>query len=424
MELRVLLVAENTSTRWGGEAILPYHYLRVLLARGIDVRLIVHERCREELEQLFLAHPDRLIFIADRPVQRLFHRLSQWLPHRVAEATFGLANQMLTQSSQRRIIRRLADAHTIIHQPIPVAPRFPSMMFNEGAPVVIGPMNGGMQYPPAFRSHESLPGRMAIALGRAMSNIVNGLIPGKRKAAVLLVANDRTRKALGDMGHTRVITLPENGVDLAKWSNAAPQHAKIATNTPPRFVFMGRLVDWKALDIALAALREVEVAELDVIGDGPMLAPWRALAHDLGLGDRVRFLGWLPQDECAEVLRRSLGLLLPSLYECGGAVVLEAMACARPVIATAWGGPLDYLDATCGLLVEPANRETMIVGFRDAMLSLIQRPDLGEQMGIAGRDRVEQHFNWESKVDAMLAIYESALASRTEPVADRAVVTV
>jgi glycosyltransferase involved in cell wall biosynthesis len=54
---------------------------------------------------------------------------------------------------------------------------------------------------------------------------------------------------------------------------------------------------------------------------------------------------------------------LPSLFECGGAVVLEAMARGCQFVATAWGGPLDYLGDSCGILVQPNSREALIVGF-------------------------------------------------------------
>jgi hypothetical protein len=76
---------------------------------------------------------------------------------RVSEAKLGLVNQLVTQFLQRRIVRQLIRDGQIdvIHQPIPVAPRFPSAMFGLGVPVVIGPMNGGMEYPPALRHTES-----------------------------------------------------------------------------------------------------------------------------------------------------------------------------------------------------------------------------------------------------------------------------
>jgi glycosyltransferase involved in cell wall biosynthesis len=98
-------------------------------------------------------------------------------------------------------------------------------------------------------------------------------------------------------------------------------------------------------------------------------------------------------------------LVLPSLYECGGAVVLEAMAMAKPVIATAWGGPLDYLDASCGILIEPDGREQIIAGFAAAMLRLAQSPELTSRMGAAGRQRLLERFAWRRKIDALCGIY-------------------
>ena len=400
-ERRVLIVAENASVRFGGEAILPYHYFRLLLERGVDVHLIVHDRTRAELEQLFPSALERLHFVPDLLLQKLFFKLGRLLPRRVDEAIFGMANQFLTQWQQRTVLRALVMSRCIIHQPIPVSPRTPSLMFSLGAPVIIGPMNGGMEYPAAFRGSESLVSRVVVGLGRASSRFLNMLLPGKRDAAVLLVANERTRDALptGMRGHIRL--LPENGVDTRLWRAAESREVAGAK----RFCFIGRLVDWKALDVAIEAVALMPGATLDVIGDGPMRVPWQALADRLKISDRICFLGWRSQRECAQHLSRCCALLLPSVYECGGAVVLEAMAMARPVIATAWGGPLDYLDASCGILIEPMIRDQMIADFASAMLRLAESPTLCARMGGAGEQRLLQHFDWNKKIDAILDVY-------------------
>jgi glycosyltransferase involved in cell wall biosynthesis len=405
--LRILIVAEHASKRLGGEAILPYHYFRILRARGLDAFLIVHERTRDELTTLFPLDVARIHFIPDQLLQKLFYRTGLLLPRRLAEATFGLANQLLTQLAQRRIVRALATPATVVHQPIPVSPRFPSLLSGLGAPLIVGPLNGGMEYPPAFRSTESLLTRLAIPLARALSDFVNTVLPGKRRAALVLVANARTRAALPKGIQGRVVELPENAVDLTQW------HAPLQPVSTPSstFLFIGRLVDWKALDLALHALVLTPGASLSVIGDGPMLAPWRALAASLGLAGRVHFHGWLSQPECAVHLQTACALILPSLYECGGAVVLEAMAMGRPVIATAWGGPADYLDATCGILIPPTGRNALISALAQAMATLRASPDLCARMGTAGRIRLIEHFDWEKKIDTMLALYASVLPS-------------
>jgi glycosyltransferase involved in cell wall biosynthesis len=123
----------------------------------------------------------------------------------------------------------------------------------------------------------------------------------------------------------------------------------------------------------------------------------------------VHFRGWQSQQECARSLADATALVLPSLYECGGAVVLEAMAMARPVIATAWGGPADYLDSETGFLIPPTSREAMIVGFAEAMQSLIDNPELAARMGTAAREKLLAQFTWQMKIDRILEIYESVI---------------
>ncbi len=407
--MRVLIAAENASVRFGGEAILPYHYFRLLRLRKIDAHLVVHARTRSELMALFPLEENHLHFVEDTRLQKLLFLLGRSLPQRVNEATLGFATQMITQWRQRAVLRRLVTAKCVIHQPIPVSPRFPSLLYELGAPVVIGPLNGGMEYPSAFRDKESSTSRRILALGRSLSGLANALLPGKRRAALVLVANIRTRAALPDGLRGRVFELPENAVDMAEWSTPASSPA----SGERRFLFMGRLVDWKALDIVIEALQGVPEASLEVIGAGPMLNTWRELAERTGVQDRLRFLGWLTQKECAQKLSGCCALVLPSLYECGGAVVLEAMAMSRPVIATAWGGPAEYLDESCGVLVPPCSRTALIEGFATAMSLLQSSPELCARLGSAGRERVLRNFCWNDRIDRIVDHYRISIESRT-----------
>jgi glycosyltransferase involved in cell wall biosynthesis len=148
---------------------------------------------------------------------------------------------------------------------------------------------------------------------------------------------------------------------------------------------------------------------LTLIGDGASRPAYEAQATELGIADRVRFRGWLPQEQCAREMRQADVLVLPSLYECGGAVVLEAMACALPVIATHWGGPADYLTPHCGILVDPIDRVAFVNGLADAMRRLAAQPQLRKELGYAGRARAVALFDWERKIDAILDIYADAV---------------
>jgi glycosyltransferase involved in cell wall biosynthesis len=401
--MRICIVAEHASRRFGGEAFLPVHYFGLLRSRGVETWLVVHSRTRTELVELFAEDVDRILFVPDLWIHKLLFYLSRHLPRRLSEATLGLINQLITQFCQRSILRQLIQNHRIdvIHQPIPISPRFPSALFGLGVPVVIGPMNGGMEYPPAFRHTESWVSRVAIAFLRLFTNAGNTLVPGKKHADVLLVANQRTRQALPSGIRGKVMELDENGIDIGMWQSASDS----GEATIPRFVFVGRMVNWKAVDIVIRALDKVPSAELEIVGDGPMLEAWKSLANELGVKDRVCFAGRLAQPEYAVRLRSSVGLVLPSLYESGGAVVLEAMASSKPVIATRWGGPADYLNESCGILVEPESYATLVAGFAEGMQKLIDSPELAKSMGDAGRERAVRDFDWQRRIDRVICIY-------------------
>ncbi len=410
--LRVCIVAEHASFSFGGEASLPLHYFSRLRARQIEAWLIVHGRTQNELQALFPDDQDRIQYISDRWYHRLIWRLSQPLPRRISEATFGILMVLINQLIQRRMVRELIRSRgiNIVHQPIPVSPKAPSFIWGIGAPVIIGPMNGGMDYPAAFKTSESHVTRASVWLGRLSATLVNKLIAGKRRASVLLVSNERTRAALPGGVRGKIVVMPENGVDLSIWS---PPASSSDTTHAPRFIFIGRLVDWKRLDFILHALVDCAGVTLEVIGDGPMRNIWIDTAQKLGIADRVHWLGWLPQPECARRLHSATALVLPSIYECGGAVVLEAMACAVPVIALAWGGPEEYVDPTCGILISPANAESIIKGFAEAQRMLASNPVMQTQLGKAGQKRVELHFDWNRKIDRILDIYRQCVAEHS-----------
>jgi glycosyltransferase involved in cell wall biosynthesis len=426
--LRVLIVAENASAKFGGEAALPVHYFRLLRQRGIETWLIAHERTRSELQALFPQDFERIYFEPDTALHRGLNHLGTLPPRGLMGAIFpSMLLGRLTQIWQRWLAVTVIREQKInlVHQPIPVSPKQISMLFGLGVPVIIGPMNGGMNYPPAFQHLQGRLAGVAIKLGRKFANLANLIFPGKRQAAVLLVANQRTREALPLGACPQVVEIVENGVDLSIWQPLEVRSAP--TSTIPQFVFMGRLVDWKAVDLLLLAFKQVldqVPARLEIIGDGVERQQLEQLAQNLGLPTTtgsspenngssetsgVHFRGWLSQIDCARRLQELDVLILPSLYECGGAVVLEAMAMGMPVIATNWGGPMDYLDPSCGILVEPTSRTALIEGLAAAMLKLATNPDLRQVMGRAARERVVKEFNWDTKMDQILNIYLQAV---------------
>jgi glycosyltransferase involved in cell wall biosynthesis len=403
-----LIVAEHASAKWGGEPILPLHYFRNLRARCIEAWLIVHERTRPELRELLPGEQSRILYVRDTWLHRWLFKLGEFFPHQFSFFTFQWVVRVLTQLMARRIARRLIAEHgvNIVHQPIPVSPKEASLMHGLGVPVVIGPMNGGMSYPAGFSDMQNRCVRMFMSVGRWIADIANRLMPGKLRAQTLLVANHRTRGALPRGARGEIIQVVENGVDLNLWS--APSRNGHESNKPIRFVFAGRLVDWKGVNLLIEAFAQVAKqvnSVLDIIGDGRLRAHLEFMAKNVGVGDKVRFHGWLLQHQCAEQFKNADVFVLPSIYECGGAVVLEAMASGLPIVATDWGGPADYVDGSCGILVQPASRDSFVAGMTDAMLKLAADPVLRRRLGEAGRKKAVDVFDWQRKVDRILEIY-------------------
>lgn len=420
--IKVALVAEHASVKFGGEAALPFHYFRVLYQRGVDVRLIVHERTKEELRASFPDAGDRIVFISDTWLNRFLWKLGEVFPSRVAYFTTGWLSRVATQMTVRPKLRELVRDGKInlVHQIIPVSPKEPSLMFGLDVPVVIGPMNGGMSYPEGFKSgHHVVMSRLA-GVGNLVASALNRLMPGKRRADVVLVANGRTRAALPGKDFRRIVQVVENGVDLNIW-NPGGINKNQYCGTPCNFVFVGRLIELKGVDLLLEAfsrLKNIDSSSLLIIGDGPSRMELAELTRRKNLlmdemsnncRGKVVFCGWKSQEECAEILANSDALILPSLMECGGAVVLEAMAMALPVIATDWGGPADYLDDSCGILVDPVNPTEFVEGLVAAMEKLAAAPELRERLGRNGREKVLEMYDWERKVDRMMEIYDEAL---------------
>ena len=410
--MRIVIVGQNASTQFGGEALLPLNYFRIHRSRQKEIWLVVHARTQAEFTALFPEARDRMHFVHDTWLHRLLNNCGLFIPARVNEFTFGLLSHLYTQVLQRRIVRRLVSEHQIdvVHEPTPVSATVPSLMFGLGVPVVIGPMNTSVKFPLAFRSRQNPIIDLLIAIGYQCVDFFNRLFPGKIKAETVLVANDRTKQALPAGVQGQIIELVENGVDFSVWRSESTVSKE--PNPQVHFVFLGRLVDWKGVDLLLEAFAPVVAqtnAVLEIIGDGKMREELEAQTARLAIDDSVIFSGWLSQEQCAIKLQQADAMVMPSLREPGGAVVLEAMAVGLPVIATNWGGPADYMDSTCGILVEPASKEGFVQGLADAMLKLAHSPELRQSMSCAGRERVRQHFDWERKVDRILEIYQQTI---------------
>jgi glycosyltransferase involved in cell wall biosynthesis len=183
--------------------------------------------------------------------------------------------------------------------------------------------------------------------------------------------------------------------------------------------FAGRVVPEKGLDVLLDALATSPGSwdRLRVAGDGWDLDRCRRLADRLGIASKVEFLGHVEAAGARRAFGHARVVVVPSRWpEPFGLVGLEAMACARPVVASATGGIPEWLDGErTGLLVPPGDVEALA----SAIVSLLDDADRAAAMGLEGWRRVER-FSPESSLQRLLAVYERAVGAPRSLVAGEA----
>jgi glycosyltransferase involved in cell wall biosynthesis len=202
-----------------------------------------------------------------------------------------------------------------------------------------------------------------------------------RRARLAICASEELAAAARELGARTVRVIP-SGVDVPE-TVAEPEE-------PPHVLYAGRLSPEKGiLDLVAAA----DGLPLQVVGDGP-------------LRDQVpQAIGFLPNEQLQERFARAAVVAVPSRREGFGVVCLEAMAHARPVVASAVGGLRDLVvDGETGYLVEPGDRAAL----REALERLLADRDLRRRLGAAGRERAAKHFSWERVTELTLQAYADA----------------
>jgi glycosyltransferase involved in cell wall biosynthesis len=317
--IRILLIAEHASAEFGGEALIPFQYFKRFRETNVNVRLLVHRRTEKELRIAFPRDFDRIHFVSDSLFNVLCWKIGRLFPAQLDDVTFGALTRFETQIRQRRFARSIVKEYSIdvVHEPISVSPKLPSFSFGLGAPVIIGPMNGGMEYPTNFRTLGRAE-QFIVNVLRFTASFLNLMIPGKRRAALLLVANKRTFDALPQvLRRKHIIQLVENGVDLVTFTPRAVAD-QVASDSVFRIIYIGRMVDMKRVDLLLeACTRLVGKIEfvLDLIGDGPAMETLTLQIQRASIASSVRFHGYLSHKSTAALLRDADVLVLPSMYE-------------------------------------------------------------------------------------------------------------
>lgn len=190
------------------------------------------------------------------------------------------------------------------------------------------------------------------------------------------------------------------GVDARRAALAIPGDATV-------FLCVGRMVYKKGFDdlvraLAISPLKEANVVAL-MVGQGDQWAEWQALGEQLGVAEKLRWVGNVPKDRIVVDYNLADLLVMPSVSRPADGLnvcVLDAMSCAKPVVASyAAGNALAVVDGVTGCLVP----EQSPAALADALLRLHKDPALRQQMGAAGRARIEKELGWPHLVRRYLA---------------------
>lgn len=170
--------------------------------------------------------------------------------------------------------------------------------------------------------------------------------------------------------------------------------------TVPLVGIVGRLVPIKSVEVMVEAMRHLPGVHLAVVGDGEERPTLERLVQRSGLNDRVHFTGWF--DDIPSAMSDLDVVALSSRNEGTPVALIEALAAARPVVATRVGGVEHVVvpDQT-GLLVPPSDPQALA----HAVSTLLRDKQLGERFGAAGREHVRNSFGVERLVDDMRALY-------------------
>ena len=199
------------------------------------------------------------------------------------------------------------------------------------------------------------------------------------------------------------IEVLRNGVDLGQFRPKEREPLRRHFGMRGRtLASVGYLIERKGHDIVIEALANLPGHSLFIAGEGPQRRELEGLAERTGVGDRVHFLGGLPHDRMVDLYNAADALILASSREGWANVLLEAMACGTPVVATdIWGTPEVVAAEEAGLLV----RERNSGAFAEAIERLFA--DLPDR---AATRRYAEGFSWDDTTSGQLALFGELVA--------------
>src|SRR5215212_375987 len=318
-----------------------------------------------------------------------------------------------------RLFRQLYGSQAAILAPI-LALRADVVHVHLGEDLAVLPLGAAAarihHLPLVLTVHTSLRHTLAVRDFRsAVLKTLGGQIErwGEHSAEAVLVITPRLyRLLLSDGVEERRVHVIPPGVNPSLFEG--PFEDPFSGVGKPRVLFVGRLAPQKGVRtlVAAAGLLEDPSAQVLLVGDGPERKALEREAKRIGVGDRLLFEGFLAHERLPAVLAHADVLVLPSIYEELGTVLLEAMQAGLPVVASKTGGIPDVIeDGVNGLLVPPGDPGALA----RAIDRLLAERDLARQLSEGAKERGKD-YDWEVLAERVLAVYRGVSAGCLAPV--------
>lgn len=424
-KLRVLLVADACDPE-GRAGYLIGWLQAAALRRLLDVHMVVETASRAPLLRAGLVEGQDFTVIDATVPKRLRDRLRDAIFGKDSERGWGVW-QALTLPAvvlfEWRVWRRFRASlrrgeYDIVHRLTPISPDQPSVLAARlpatGVPLVVGPLNGGLPWPPGHRDVRHAEGEWMSYL-RGATRLVPGLTALRANAAALLLGSRAMVEANPPRYAAQAIYLPENGIDPIRFSVERTRVAAL----PLQLIYLGRLVPYKGADLVVAGARDLLAhgeATLRIVGSGPLRPALEEQVAALGLGHAVTFVGDVDHRQVQQELAAADLLCAPSIREFGGAVVMEAMYVGVVPVIVDYGGPPEYASSDCAFVLPMGSREDIVAAIRAALEKAAADPARLAAMAEAGRERAQGLFEWDAKARMIAEVYRWVLGDEpTKP---------
>lgn len=409
--MRLLVIGHAVSPHLGSEPGLTWNWAWRMAEAGHAVWLIAHPHFRGPVERALAERPEVPMRVLWASLPR---RLDPWDPER-GERGLNLHYVLWLRAAHRIAARLVAEEGIeLVHHVSLGTVGAPPPFWKLPVPFVWGPIGGAQTAPAAFRG---LFGRGLFGGGwrrerlRALRLAAVGRSPALRAcargSAVVFCTNGETADMVRRAGARDVRIAADNGIDPARLAPYAP---RTRAQGPLRLLWAGRMEPRKGLPLLLRALAWLEdvAVEATIAGDGPEEEACRRLAADLGVAERVRFLGRVPAERMEALFGEADAFVFTSLRDSLGSVTLEALWRGTPLVTLDHQGQKAIIPDDAAVKVPVGDLPATVSALAAAIRRLAAEPAALDTLAARGH-AFATTLLWERRAADMARVFAEVL---------------